>query len=69
MSLKTAAAVSYATDLATPSTLASLQGMHGGLYHGVGEWWWAEGVVCGQWLVLLTLSLRCETINNMTSNV
>ncbi|XP_045105276.1 major facilitator superfamily domain-containing protein 6-A-like isoform X2 [Portunus trituberculatus] len=37
VSLKTAAAVSYATELATSSTLATLQGLHGGLYHGVGR--------------------------------
>ena len=33
----TAAAVSYAAELATPSTLATLQGLHNGIYHGVGE--------------------------------
>lgn len=36
VSLTSAAAVSYAADLATPSTLATLQGLLGGIYHGVG---------------------------------
>lgn len=37
VSLMSAAAVSYAADLATPSTLATLQGMYGGIYYGVGR--------------------------------
>ena len=36
VSLMSAAAVSYAADLATPATLATLQGVYGGLYYGVG---------------------------------
>ncbi|XP_063872260.1 major facilitator superfamily domain-containing protein 6-B-like [Scylla paramamosain] len=37
VSLMSAAAVSYAADLATPATLATLQGLYGGIYHGVGR--------------------------------
>lgn len=37
VSLMSAAAVSYAAELATPSTLATLQGMYGGLHYGVGK--------------------------------
>ncbi|KAK8392898.1 hypothetical protein O3P69_013132 [Scylla paramamosain] len=37
VSLMSAAAVSYAADLATPATLATLQGVYGGLYYGVGR--------------------------------
>lgn len=42
VSLMSAAAVSYAADLATPSTLATLQGMYGGIYYGVGECFLSE---------------------------
>ncbi|MPC09824.1 Major facilitator superfamily domain-containing protein 6 [Portunus trituberculatus] len=37
VSLMSAAAVSYAADLATPATLTTLQGLYGGIYHGVGR--------------------------------
>lgn len=37
VSLLSAAAVSYAADLATPATLATLQGVYGGLHYGVGR--------------------------------
>lgn len=44
VSLMSAAAVSYAADLATPSTLATLQGMYGGLHYGVGEYMLARHI-------------------------
>lgn len=37
VSLMGAAAVSYASELATPSTLATLQGLYGGIHYGVGR--------------------------------
>ncbi|XP_076033193.1 uncharacterized protein LOC143020620 isoform X2 [Oratosquilla oratoria] len=37
VSLSGAAAVTYAVHLASPSTLATLQGIYGGLHHGVGN--------------------------------
>lgn len=47
VSLMSAAAVSYAADLATPSTLATLQGMYGGLHYGVGEYTLARDICKG----------------------
>ena len=37
VSLMSTASVSYAQELSTPSTLATLQGMHGGIHNGLGE--------------------------------
>ncbi|XP_042874834.1 major facilitator superfamily domain-containing protein 6-like isoform X2 [Penaeus japonicus] len=37
VSLMSTAAVTYTADLSTPATIASLQGMYGGLHYGVGR--------------------------------
>lgn len=37
-SLKNVVLISYAGTLSSPSTTASMQGLLGGTYYGVGEW-------------------------------
>lgn len=46
VSLMVVAFVSYASVLATPTTIVTLQGLYGGLYNGVGKFGRASVHVC-----------------------